>query len=124
MKILKTGRKTAEKAEKITVVDHTCGNQSSKQYYQIRWKEVYEFSAEIEAHSYEDALRQARFICDKSAMLTDLTEWRCGDDEDIAYSTTSEGHEIEALFDSQGIVECLPSRDESEDKLDYTYYFL
>lgn len=113
MKVFEPGKKKPRGlTEKIAVLDE--GDTNPTQRYEIRWQELYEFTAEIEAASYEEALKQANVLLSDSAMLTDLTEWRCGDGEDTAHSTVN-GCELEASFDSQGIVECLPATDEDGD---------
>lgn len=115
MKVFKPGEeKLKGRTEAVAVLDEKpCGEEqtNSANHYEIRWQEIYEFSTEVKADTYEEALRKANAILRESAMLTDLTEWRCGDDEDTAHSTM-ESCEVEASFDSQGIVECLPAIDE------------
>lgn len=117
MKVFEPGKepkKPRGQTRLVAVMDEKTyeeGDTNPTKRYEIRWQEIYEFSAAIEAANYEEALKQANAILGNSAMLTDLTEWRCGDDEDTAHSTI-DGCEIEASFETQGIVECLPATDE------------
>jgi hypothetical protein len=84
-------------------------------HFEIRWREVYEMKAVIEADTYEEALTKGTTLMDSAPSLDFFEDWKS--DEAITY-TDVDGARVETeLADKHGFL-CLPAPNGTKDEKD------
>jgi hypothetical protein len=84
--------------------------------FSISWQETYEMTVEVEAPTYEEAMKKAGELMDGSPTLEFLDAWQAGGEDSEGVSTVFMDETIEAeLSHAQGPF-CVPVTDEDEEE--------